>query len=46
MTGKPPRVPKDWDDSEPTATAGGDSKGPKDAGKKPDSTIGGPAGQH
>jgi len=46
MAGKPPRVPKDWDDSEPSATPGGDSKGPEDTGKKPDSTIGGPAGQH
>ena len=46
MAGKPPRVPKDWDDSEPSATSGGDSKGPEDTGKKPDSTIGGPAGQH
>ena len=46
MAGKPPRVPKDWDDSEPSATPGDDSKGPEDTGKKPDSTIGGPAGQH
>ncbi len=46
MSGKPPRVPKDWDDSEPAATPGDDSKGSEDTDKKPDSTIGGPAGQH
>jgi cell division protease FtsH len=46
MAGKSPRQPKDWDDSEPTATPGGDSKGSEDTDKKPDSTIGGPAGQH
>jgi cell division protease FtsH len=46
MTGKPPRAPKDWDDSEPAATSADDSKGSEDTGKKPDSTIGGPAGQH
>ena len=46
MAGKPPRPPKDWDDSEPAATSGDDSKGLEDTDKKPDSTIGGPAGQH
>jgi cell division protease FtsH len=46
MAGKSPRQPKDWNDSEPTATPGGDSKGSEDTDKKPDSTIGGPAGQH
>jgi cell division protease FtsH len=46
MSGKPPRQPEHWDDSEPTATPGDDSKGSKDTDKKPDSKIGGPAGQH
>jgi len=44
MTGKPPRPPADWDDTEPTAGAGdGDSKSTDET---PDSKIGGPAGQH
>ena len=46
MEGKPPRVPKDWDESEPTSTPGGDSKGSEGKDNKPDSKIGGPAGQH
>ena len=45
MDGKEPRPPADWDDSEPTTPDSGDST-TKDADKKPDSTIGGPAGQH
>jgi cell division protease FtsH len=46
MAGKEPRPPADWDDdSESNAPGSGDptSKGTK---TKPDSTIGGPAGQH
>jgi cell division protease FtsH len=45
MDGKEPRPPADWDDSEPTTPDSGDST-TKDTGAKPDSTIGGPAGQH
>jgi len=45
MDGKEPRPPADWDDSEPTTPDSGDST-TKGADKKPDSTIGGPAGQH
>jgi cell division protease FtsH len=45
MGGKPPRPPEDWDESEPTATSG-DTPGSKSAEGKPDSKIGGPAGQH
>jgi cell division protease FtsH len=45
MDGKEPRPPADWDDSEPT-TPDSDDSTTKDAGAKPDSTIGGPAGQH
>jgi cell division protease FtsH len=47
MAGKEPRLPKDWDDTEPrTPPAGGATNTDKD--KKPDSggKIGGPAGQH
>ena len=45
MAGKDPRPPADWDDSESDAPGSGDptSKGTE---TKPDSTIGGPAGQH
>ena len=44
MAGKPPRPPADWDESEPTAGPGdGDTES---ADEKPDSKIGGPAGQH
>jgi len=46
MAGKQPRVPKDWNDSEPTSTPGDDTKGSESKGDKPDSKIGGPAGQH
>jgi cell division protease FtsH len=46
MEGKPPRVPEDWDEPEPTSTPGGDSKGSKGKDGTPDSKIGGPAGQH
>jgi cell division protease FtsH len=45
MAGKDPRPPADWDDSEPTAPGSGDST-TKGTDAKPDSTIGGPAGQH
>ncbi len=44
MAGKPPRPPADWDDTEPTA--GADSGDTKTTDEKPDSKIGGPAGQH
>ncbi len=44
MAGKPPRPPADWDNTEPTA--GADSGDTKSADEKPDSKIGGPAGQH
>jgi cell division protease FtsH len=45
MAGKVPRPPADWDDSESDAPGPGapTSKGTE---TKPDSTIGGPAGQH
>ena len=45
MDGKEPRPPADWDDSEPDVPGSGD---PTSTGTetKPDSTIGGPAGQH
>jgi len=43
MTGKPPRPPHDWNDSEPSAPASG---GVSKVGEKPDGKIGGPAGQH
>jgi cell division protease FtsH len=46
MDGKPPRVPEDWDEPEPTSTPGGDSKGSEGEDGTPDSKIGGPAGQH
>ena len=45
MAGKPPCSPKDWNGSEPTATSG-DSADAADKNEKPDSKIGGPAGQH
>jgi len=44
MAGKPPRPPADWDDSE--SSAGPGDSGSKSADEKPDSKIGGPAGQH
>jgi len=44
MAGKPPRPPADWDDTEPDAGAG--DGGPESTDEKPDSKIGGPAGQH
>jgi len=44
MDGKPPRPPADWDDSE-SSTGTGDS-GSKSTDEKPDTKIGGPAGQH
>ncbi|MDX2458213.1 MAG: ATP-dependent zinc metalloprotease FtsH [Gammaproteobacteria bacterium] len=45
MAGKDPRPPADWDDSESNAPGPGDPTS-KGAETKPDSTIGGPAGQH
>jgi cell division protease FtsH len=44
MDGKPPRPPADWDDSE--SSAGPGDSGSKSTDEKPDSKIGGPAGQH
>ncbi len=44
MAGKPPRPPADWDDSE--SSAGPGDSGSKSADEKPDTKIGGPAGQH
>jgi cell division protease FtsH len=44
MEGKPPRPPADWDESEPTA--GPDDGNTESTDEKPDSKIGGPAGQH
>ena len=46
MEGKPPRVPEDWNEPEPTAGPGGDSKDPESKDNKPDPKIGDPAGQH
>jgi len=45
MEGREPRPPADWEDTESNST---DSSGPTSKGTetKPDSTIGGPAGQH
>jgi len=45
MSGKPPRPPRDWDESEPTATSG-DAADPASTDDKSGSKIGGPAGQH
>jgi cell division protease FtsH len=45
MSGKPPRPPRDWDDSEPTASSGTPSDTADKDGKK-EGKIGGPAGQH
>ena len=42
MAGKPPRPPRDWEDTEPKAGSGD----AKSAGDASDSKIGGPAGQH
>ena len=44
MDGKPPRPPADWDD--PESSAGSGDSGSKSSDEKPDSKIGGPAGQH
>ncbi len=44
MTGKTPRAPQDWDDSEPSSGSGPSPGKEKDSGKE--GTIGGPAGQH
>jgi len=43
MSGKDPRPPSDWDDSEQGTPP---SSGTADTGDKPDGKIGGPAGQH
>ena len=45
MEGKAPRPPTDWDDSDSKSSGSGDSSS-KGADTTPDSTIGGPAGQH
>jgi len=45
MNDKEPRPPKDWDDSESSASGSDDSTS-TGTDAKPDSTIGGPAGQH
>jgi cell division protease FtsH len=42
MTGKPPRPPRDWHESEPTPPSGGVTA----PSEKTDGKIGGPAGQH
>jgi cell division protease FtsH len=44
MAGREPSPPEDWDDGDPTATAGSDR--PRDLDKDADSPIGGPASQH
>jgi len=44
MDGKPPRPPADWDDSE--SSAGPGESDSKSTDEKPDTKIGGPAGQH
>ena len=46
MSGRKPRVPKDWNEPEPTSTPDGDSKGPESKDNKPDPKIGDPASQH
>jgi cell division protease FtsH len=46
MSGKQPRPPQDWDDSEPTASSGTPSAGSEDKDDTAGGTIGGPAGQH
>jgi cell division protease FtsH len=45
MEGKEPRPPVDWEDSEPKSSGSDDSSN-KGSDATPDSTIGGPAGQH
>jgi cell division protease FtsH len=45
MEGKEPRPPADWDDSDSKSSGSGDSSN-KGADTSPDTTIGGPAGQH
>jgi len=45
MNGKEPRPPADWDDTESNVSGSGDSTS-TGTDAKPDSTIGGPAGQH
>ena len=45
MDGKEPRPPADWDDSEPKSSGSDDSSN-KGSDATPDTTIGGPAGQH
>jgi cell division protease FtsH len=43
MTGKQPRPPRDWNDSEPRTPSSGDTAS---TDEKSDGKIGGPAGQH
>jgi len=43
MTGKQPRPPRDWNDSEPRTPSSGDTA---NTDEKSDGKIGGPAGQH
>ncbi len=45
MSGKPPRPPQNWDDTEPTAP-NGSSTGSQDEDDTKEGKIGGPAGQH
>ncbi len=45
MEGKDPRPPADWDDADSKSSGTGDSS-KKGTDATPDSTIGGPAGQH
>jgi len=46
MNDKEPRPPADWDDTETSNPSGSDDSTSTGADAKPDSTIGGPAGQH
>jgi cell division protease FtsH len=46
MNDKEPRPPADWDDTETSNTSGSDDSTSTGTDAKPDSTIGGPAGQH
>jgi cell division protease FtsH len=45
MEGRPPRAPKDWDESEPRS-GGNDAQGKAAATDQGEGAIGGPAGQH
>jgi len=46
MSGKPPRVPDDWDEGDEPSGGSGDSVVEAEAKKPGDDPIGGPAGQH